>query len=155
AMRADFKYSAATPDCKPSSRKPGLPRRSRPPLLDRPGCLSVGPVMPDGHPRAYGFLPHHLRRGPADDNLELAHLRENTQQPSELDREVATMNYVLQVVRGRSATTNLRLGDGVTSLGRHDDCIIRIKSSQVSRRHCELLEVDGRLTVRDLGSSNG
>ena len=65
------------------------------------------------------------------------------------------MNYVLQVVRGRSATTTLRLGDGVTSLGRHDDCIIRIKSSQVSRRHCELLEVDGRLTVRDLGSSNG
>jgi pSer/pThr/pTyr-binding forkhead associated (FHA) protein len=65
------------------------------------------------------------------------------------------MNYVLQIVRGRSATTTLKLGDGVTSLGRHDDCIVRIKSSQVSRRHCELLEVDGRLTVRDLGSSNG
>jgi pSer/pThr/pTyr-binding forkhead associated (FHA) protein len=65
------------------------------------------------------------------------------------------MNYVLQVVRGRSATTTLRLADGVTSVGRHDDCIIRIKSSQVSRRHCEFLDVDGRLTVRDLGSSNG
>lgn len=65
------------------------------------------------------------------------------------------MNYVLQVVRGRSATTTLRLGDGVTSLGRHDDCIIRIKSSQVSRRHCEIHENGGTLTVRDLGSSNG
>jgi FHA domain len=65
------------------------------------------------------------------------------------------MNYVLQVVRGRSATTTLRLADGVTSLGRHDDCIIRIKSSQVSRRHCEVIDADGRLTVRDLGSSNG
>jgi pSer/pThr/pTyr-binding forkhead associated (FHA) protein len=65
------------------------------------------------------------------------------------------MNYVLQVVRGRSATTTLRLGEGVTSLGRHDDCIIRIKSSQVSRKHCELHEADGRLIVRDLGSSNG
>ncbi len=65
------------------------------------------------------------------------------------------MNYVLQVVRGRSATTTLRLGDGVTSLGRHDDCIIRIKSSQVSRKHCEILEAGGTLTVRDLGSSNG
>jgi predicted component of type VI protein secretion system len=43
----------------------------------------------------------------------------------------------------------------VTSLGRHDDCIIRIKSSQVSRRHCEIFETDGRLTVRDLSSSNG
>jgi pSer/pThr/pTyr-binding forkhead associated (FHA) protein len=65
------------------------------------------------------------------------------------------MNYVLQVVRGRSATTTLRLADGVTTLGRHDDCLIRIKSSQVSRRHCEILEVEGRLAVRDLGSSNG
>jgi hypothetical protein len=65
------------------------------------------------------------------------------------------MNYVLQVVRGRSATTTLKLADGVTSLGRHDDCVIRIKSSQVSRRHCELLEAGGKLSVRDLGSSNG
>lgn len=65
------------------------------------------------------------------------------------------MNYVLQVVRGRSATTTLRLGDGVTSLGRHDDCIVRIKSSQVSRRHCEIHEADGQLLLRDMGSSNG
>ncbi|MHB1561292.1 MAG: FHA domain-containing protein, partial [Isosphaeraceae bacterium] len=65
------------------------------------------------------------------------------------------MNYVLQVVRGRSATTTLRLAEGITSLGRHDDCIIRIKSSQVSRRHCELFDADGMLMVRDLGSSNG
>src|SRR5262249_4024812 len=63
--------------------------------------------------------------------------------------------YVLQVVRGRSATTTLKLADGVTSLGRHDDCLIRIKSSQVSRRHCELFESGGNLNVRDLGSSNG
>jgi predicted component of type VI protein secretion system len=65
------------------------------------------------------------------------------------------MNYVLQVVRGRSATTTLKLANGVTSLGRHDDCLIRIKSSQVSRRHCEVFESGGKLMVRDLGSSNG
>jgi len=65
------------------------------------------------------------------------------------------MNYVLQVVRGRSASTTLKLTDGVTSVGRHDDCVIRIKSSQVSRRHCEIFEVAGKLTIRDLGSSNG
>ena len=65
------------------------------------------------------------------------------------------MNYVLQVVRGRSASTTLKLTDNVTSLGRHDDCVIRIKSSQVSRRHCELFEVGGQLMLRDLGSSNG
>src|SRR5271163_4787441 len=65
------------------------------------------------------------------------------------------MNYVLQVVRGRSASTTLKLADGVTTIGRHDDCLIRIKSSQVSRRHCELYEVADKLTIRDLGSSNG
>ena len=65
------------------------------------------------------------------------------------------MNYVLQVVKGRSATTTLKLADGVTSIGRHDDCQIRIKSSQVSRRHCELFEAGGKLAIRDLGSSNG
>jgi predicted component of type VI protein secretion system len=65
------------------------------------------------------------------------------------------MNYVLQVVRGRSASTTLKLTDSVTSLGRHDDCVIRIKSAQVSRRHCELFEVGGQLKIRDLGSSNG
>jgi len=65
------------------------------------------------------------------------------------------MNYVLQVVRGRSASTTLKLADGVTSIGRHDDCLIRIKSSQVSRRHCEVVEDADKLTIRDLGSSNG
>jgi pSer/pThr/pTyr-binding forkhead associated (FHA) protein len=65
------------------------------------------------------------------------------------------MNYVLQVIRGRSASTTLKLADGVNSIGRHDDCVIRIKSSQVSRRHCEIFEVGDDLTIRDLGSSNG
>jgi pSer/pThr/pTyr-binding forkhead associated (FHA) protein len=49
----------------------------------------------------------------------------------------------------------LRLLDGVNSVGRHDDCQIRIRSSQVSRRHCELYEDKGNLMVKDLGSSNG
>jgi pSer/pThr/pTyr-binding forkhead associated (FHA) protein len=65
------------------------------------------------------------------------------------------MNYILQIVRGRSATNTLKLMDGVNSIGRHDDCIIRIRSAQVSRRHCEVFEDKGRLMVKDLGSSNG
>jgi len=65
------------------------------------------------------------------------------------------MNYALQVVRGRSGANTLRLMDGVNSIGRHDDCQIRIRSSQVSRRHCELFEEGKKLILRDLGSSNG
>jgi len=65
------------------------------------------------------------------------------------------MNYALQVVRGRSEANTLRLMDGVNSIGRHDDCQIRIRSSQVSRRHCQLFEEGNKLILRDLGSSNG
>ena len=65
------------------------------------------------------------------------------------------MDFELHIVRGRSSTQTLRLIDGVTSIGRQDDCHLRFKSSSVSRKHCELFEKKGMLLVKDLGSSNG
>jgi predicted component of type VI protein secretion system len=65
------------------------------------------------------------------------------------------MDYQLVVIRGRSATTAVKLQDGTTTAGRQDDCHLRIRSSQVSRKHCELFEKHGLLLVKDLGSSNG
>lgn len=65
------------------------------------------------------------------------------------------MNYVLQVVRGRADANTIKLMEGVNSVGRHDDCLIRIRSSQVSRRHCEVFEDGSGLILRDLGSANG
>jgi pSer/pThr/pTyr-binding forkhead associated (FHA) protein len=65
------------------------------------------------------------------------------------------MDYQLVVLRGRSATTAVKLQDGVTVAGRQDDCHLRIRSSQVSRKHCELFEKHGLLLVKDLHSSNG
>jgi pSer/pThr/pTyr-binding forkhead associated (FHA) protein len=65
------------------------------------------------------------------------------------------MDYELLVVQGRSAVNTLKLADGVTTIGRHDECQLRIKSSQVSRKHCQLFEKKGLLLVKDLGSSNG
>lgn len=65
------------------------------------------------------------------------------------------MDYQLVIVRGRGAAEAIKLVDGVTTVGRHDDCQLRIKSSQVSRRHCEIFEKKGLLLVKDLGSSNG
>lgn len=66
------------------------------------------------------------------------------------------MPYQLVVIKGRSATATLRVPpDSVTLVGRQQGCQIRIVSSLVSRRHCELAESDGQLIVRDLGSSNG
>jgi pSer/pThr/pTyr-binding forkhead associated (FHA) protein len=40
-------------------------------------------------------------------------------------------------------------------IGRHRDAALKIAHRTVSRKHCELFEVDGLLMVRDLGSLNG
>ncbi len=66
------------------------------------------------------------------------------------------MPYQLVVIKGRSANQALKLpSDGVTTVGRQKGCQIRIGSSQVSRKHCELFEKHGHLLVKDLNSSNG
>jgi pSer/pThr/pTyr-binding forkhead associated (FHA) protein len=65
------------------------------------------------------------------------------------------MAFQLIVIQGRSASQALRLGSGVTTVGRQDGCQLQVKSSQVSRKHCELFEKKGLLLVKDLGSSNG
>lgn len=43
----------------------------------------------------------------------------------------------------------------VQVIGRQTDCQIRIPSGDVSRHHCEVSVSDGKVAVRDLGSSNG
>ncbi len=65
------------------------------------------------------------------------------------------MDYQLVVVRGRSTAQAIKLEDGVTTVGRQEGCQLKINSSQVSRKHCELFEKKGLLLVKDLGSSNG
>jgi pSer/pThr/pTyr-binding forkhead associated (FHA) protein len=65
------------------------------------------------------------------------------------------MDYQLLIIQGRSGSKAIKLGDGVAVVGRQDDCQLRIKSAQVSRRHCELFEKKGLLLVKELGSSNG
>ena len=65
------------------------------------------------------------------------------------------MDFQLLIVQGRGGSESIKLVDGVTTVGRQDDCQLRIKSSQVSRKHCELFEKKGLLLVKDLGSSNG
>ncbi len=65
------------------------------------------------------------------------------------------MGFQLVVVQGRSASQLLKVGAGVMTVGRQQDCQLRIASSQVSRKHCQIFEKKGLLLVKDLGSSNG
>lgn len=65
------------------------------------------------------------------------------------------MSFQLVVVQGRSATQTLKIGTGVMTVGRQQECQLRIASSQVSRKHCQIFEKKGMLLVKDLGSANG
>lgn len=49
----------------------------------------------------------------------------------------------------------LELPAGTTTLGRREDNPLCLPDASVSSRHCELTEAEGRLTIRDLGSTNG
>lgn len=40
-------------------------------------------------------------------------------------------------------------------VGRQDGCHIKLNSSSVSRQHCELMVDDAKISLKDLGSSNG
>src|SRR4051794_15179528 len=50
---------------------------------------------------------------------------------------------------------NLFLDKPIVLIGRHQECDIQIPSRKISRRHCCIAQVDGRLVVRDLCSTNG
>ena len=65
------------------------------------------------------------------------------------------MAYQLVVLKGRSDAKTIRLAQGATTIGRQDGCELTVRSSQVSRKHCQLFEKKGLLLVKDLGSSNG
>lgn len=45
--------------------------------------------------------------------------------------------------------------EGGVTVGRRQDCHLRVPTRDVSRRHCELVVAKGSVAVRDLGSSNG
>ena len=65
------------------------------------------------------------------------------------------MAYQLVVLKGRSDANTIRLAEGATTIGRQDGCELTVRSSQVSRKHCQVFEKKGLLLVKDLGSSNG
>ncbi len=60
----------------------------------------------------------------------------------------------LTVVDGKASkrTVALRLP---TTIGRSRDADLTVAHPQISRKHCELIESDGLVIIRDMGSLNG
>lgn len=65
------------------------------------------------------------------------------------------MNISLVMVTADGKTKDLPAMRLPISIGRGEECKIRVPLAAVSRKHCELLEQDDELIVRDLKSSNG
>lgn len=65
------------------------------------------------------------------------------------------MGVSLILVKHDHSQVEVPLRPGTEIIGRHTDCRIRIPDASVSRQHCELSVGEGKVTLRDLGSSNG
>ncbi len=63
--------------------------------------------------------------------------------------------YALVVERGPYRGVTWLLEDGETTVGRHPDDDIFLDDVTVSRGHVRVVASSGRLTVEDLGSTNG
>jgi predicted component of type VI protein secretion system len=64
------------------------------------------------------------------------------------------MQVVLHVTNGKSNVRQVQLRSD-TLIGRSTECYLRIASLLVSRQHCQITVKDSRVSIRDLGSSNG
>lgn len=64
------------------------------------------------------------------------------------------MQVKLIVIEGDSRTAEIRLRIPAV-IGRGRGSTLQIPQALVSRQHCEVIEQDGKLKVRDLGSLNG
>ncbi|HVT03267.1 MAG TPA: SpoIIE family protein phosphatase [Thermoanaerobaculia bacterium] len=53
------------------------------------------------------------------------------------------------------APTSHQLAGDLVTIGRASDCTIPVKDRYLSRKHAELLTIDGKWTLRDCGSANG
>lgn len=65
------------------------------------------------------------------------------------------MGVSLVLVKSDGTQQEVPIRHATEVIGRHGDCKIRIPDASVSRQHCEISVKDGRVLLRDLGSSNG
>ena len=63
--------------------------------------------------------------------------------------------WQLEGLLGQGRTWSIPVEPLPFRIGRHDRCHLKLKSDGVSRSHAEISRVEGRLWIRDLGSTNG
>ncbi len=65
------------------------------------------------------------------------------------------MQVILKVLGGTHEGKEIRIKDEKFLIGRSDSCQLRPKSESISRKHCAIVQKDGRVLLVDLKSRNG
>lgn len=65
------------------------------------------------------------------------------------------MDVALLLLRDRGGKRRFALSREIVTIGRREDCDLRIPLGDVSRKHCTIIQDDSGLQIQDLGSSNG
>ncbi len=71
------------------------------------------------------------------------------------DEGTDPMDVRLVLFKENGERKDFPLGDGITIIGRQDECDLRIPLGEISRKHAQLIIHGGSVTLRDLGSANG
>jgi len=91
--------------------------------------------------------------------MTLASYQANDEAPVESDRtyvpQAPRTGAMVFVQEGPGAGTTFHLRDGNNVLGRGANCDIALSDETVSRAHCVVQLVDGKITVFDAGSTSG
>jgi len=75
--------------------------------------------------------------------------------PAPAGAQANGQGWSLVVITGSALGQRIEIGEGPLVIGRSPDCGWVLQGGGLSRRHCTLCRVDGRLWVRDLASTNG
>ncbi len=65
------------------------------------------------------------------------------------------MDVKLVMFKPNGQRKDFEITSDLTTIGRSEDCTLRIPLSSISRKHCELIRDEQGIRVRDLASSNG
>jgi len=65
------------------------------------------------------------------------------------------MEAKLHLIKGNPKGKQVEVPSGTLTVGRAEDSDLIIASTRVSRHHCEIVNEEGKLTIRDKGSGNG
>ena len=66
-----------------------------------------------------------------------------------------SMQARLHLVKGNPQGKQVEVPEGTLTVGRAEDSDLIIASTRVSRHHCEIVNEQNRLVIRDKGSGNG